>query len=116
MAEQAAVTLGGLDLATLSEAVVTKVFRDLAKTLHPDCGGDAKKFVEADRAKCILIRWLQRPQVAPPSLDDLIPSERCPMCGGTGRRTLQRGFHTMTMVCGTCRGLGELVRPDKVEE
>lgn len=115
MAVEAATTLGGLDLETLSEPVLTKVFRDLAKSLHPDKGGDARQFIEADRAKCVLLGWLERrANGEPPSA--AISSVACPMCHGSGRRTLRRGFHAMTMMCGTCRGHGEIVPNEKVEE
>lgn len=115
MAVEAAATLGGLDLDTLSEPVLTKVFRDLAKSLHPDKGGDAAAFVEADRAKCVLLKWLERRAPDEPA-STAISSTQCPMCRGTGKRTLRRGFRTMTMMCGTCRGHGELVPTEKVEE
>lgn len=115
MAAEAAATLGGLDLDTLSEPVLAKVFRDLAKSLHPDKGGDAAAFVAADRAKCVLQKWLERRAPEEPA-DPAISSHTCPMCLGTGRRTLRRGFRSMTMICGTCRGHGELVATEKVEE
>jgi DnaJ-class molecular chaperone len=105
--------LGGLDLETLSEPVLTKVYRDLAKSLHPDKGGDAPQFMEADRAKCILLGWLERRAKEEPA-SAAISSTTCPMCHGSGRRTLRRGFHSMTMMCGTCRGHGEMVPPRKL--
>ena len=115
MAAEAAAALGGLDLETLTEPVLTKVYRDLAKELHPDKGGDMHKFIEVDRAKCVLAGWLERRAKEEPA-DEAISSTTCPMCHGTGRRTLNRGFRSMTMICGTCRGHGEMVPPDKVEE
>lgn len=114
MAEEAAQTLGGLDLASLSEPVLNKVYKDLAKRLHPDVGGDMRQFIEMDKAKCILALWLKRPQATP--VDTSISSDKCLQCNGTGRRTLRRGFSSMTMVCGSCRGSGEHVAPEKVEE
>jgi DnaJ-class molecular chaperone len=116
MAVEAAATLGGLDLETLSEPVLTKVYRDLAKTLHPDKGGDAAAFVAADRAKCILQGWLERRTPPEEPASAAISSATCPMCHGSGRRTLRRGFHSMTMMCGTCRGHGEMIATEKVEE
>jgi DnaJ-class molecular chaperone len=115
MAEEAAVTLGGLDLDTLSVPVVTKVFKNLAKVLHPDKGGDAKQFIEASRAQCILLGWLARRAKETPT-SRAVSSTPCPMCHGSGRRTLRRGFRSMTMICGICRGHGELVPNEKVEE
>lgn len=114
MAERAAATLG-LELAVADAAMVQNRYRKRAMVLHPDKGGDAAAFVEADKAKCVLLAWLARPR-AQETVDVSISSTTCPMCKGGGKRTLRRGFRTMTMVCGTCRGLGELVRQEKVEE
>lgn len=116
MAEKAAELMGlALDDPEFCETAVQRQFREKAKAAHPDGGGDAHQFVELDKAKCILVSWLARP-VVKVAVDPAIASTRCPVCKGAGRRTIGRGFRTMTMVCGTCRGLGELVRPDKVEE
>jgi DnaJ-class molecular chaperone len=115
MAEQAVRDLDiepRLDLIT--EDVVQTAYRDSVKRYHPDKGGCMDDFVRVDRAKCLLLAWLQRPQAAPP--DESISSEKCIACKGTGRRTLQRGFRSMTMVCGSCRGAGERLPPEKLEE
>lgn len=114
MAEKAAFTMGVAFGPALDEAGVKERFRELAKQHHPDKGGCMDDFVQLDRSKEILLRWLARPQTEP--ADVSISSTRCPMCKGSGKRELRRGFRTMTMVCGTCRGMGELVRPEKVEE
>lgn len=113
MAEKAAQAMG-VTLLSLDEAVIKDRYRVLAKQHHPDKGGCMDDFVQLDRSKEILLRWLARPKTEP--ADKSISSDKCPMCKGSGKRTLRRGFRTMTMVCGTCRGMGERVQPDKVEE
>lgn len=114
MASDAASVLGlALDDTITVEAVRAR-YRDLAKTLHPDRGGDPAAFVAADRAKCILVLWAERPK--PPPVDPAIAADVCPMCEGEGKRTLRRGFHTMTMVCGTCRGAGERLKAEKSDD
>lgn len=122
MAEQAALTLGFChingesQLTRLDAQVVQKAYRNLAKLLHPDTGeaANADRFVSVDRAKCVLLEWFKR-KTFPPS-DPSIAIEKCVACKGTGRRTLTRGFRSMTMVCGNCRGTGERLPPEKVEE
>lgn len=99
----------------MTEQMVKDRYKVLAKELHPDKGGDPAAFVEADRAKCILLGWLERRAKEEPG-EAAVSSNTCPMCHGTGRRTLRRGFRSMTMLCGTCRGHGELLPNDKVEE
>lgn len=114
MAEAAARTLR-MQLGDATEIMVTTAYKSMAKAYHPDMpGGDAAKFVEVDKAKCVLLLWLKRPKVAP--VDPAISSEKCIPCKGTGRRTLRRGFRSMTMLCGSCRGTGERLPPEKVEE
>lgn len=117
MAEQAAVVLD-VDMSApgFSEEVVQLAYRSRAKRYHPDKpGGDVAKFVEADKAKCILIKWLARPK-APPPPDASIPIDKCLQCAGAGRRKVQRGFRSMTIMCGACRGTGERLPPEKLEE
>lgn len=113
MAEKAAEQLD-LGLFGLSEASVRIAFREAAKRMHPDKGGTMDEFVQLDRAKEVLLRWINRPMAEP--VDPAIASDKCQPCKGTGRRVLRRGFRSMTMVCGSCRGTGERVPPEKVEE
>ena len=114
MAEDAARTLR-MQLDDATEIMVTTAYKSMAKAYHPDVpGGDAAKFVEVDKAKCVLLLWLKRPKPVP--VDPAISSEKCLQCKGTGRRRLQRGFRSMTMLCGSCRGTGERLPPEKVEE
>lgn len=116
MAEKAATVMGlMLDNDPPDESRVNARYREMAKDLHPDRGGNPAMFVELDRAKCILIEWIKRPKVGQ-SADASIPIDKCLQCGGAGRRKVQRGFRSMTIVCGSCRGTGERVAPEKVEE
>lgn len=115
MAEQAARTLR-MQLDDATEIMVNTAFKSMAKVHHPDReGGDAAKFVEIDKAKCVLLKWLARPKASPPP-DANIPVNACLQCGGKGRRRVQRGFRSMTIVCGSCRGTGEQLPPEKLEE
>lgn len=119
MAEEAATLMGlkleydGAEPVKLEEADITRRYRKMAQFLHPDRGGDANEFVKLDRAKCILVAWVNRPAAKP---DTSMPKNTCPMCKGEGRRTLARGFKTMTMVCGTCKGAGEIIEREKDEQ
>lgn len=82
---------------------VKAIYRDLVKLHHPDKGGDMKRFVEIDRAKCVLELWFKR---QPPE-DTTFKLEKCAICNGIGRVTIRRGFASMTIVCGRCRGSGD---------
>lgn len=115
MAEDAASVLR-MQLDDATEIMVNTAYKSMAKVCHPDKpDGDAVKFMQIDRAKCILLKWLARPTPTPPP-DAYIPIDACLQCAGKGRRTVQRGFRSMTIVCGSCRGTGERLPPDKVEE
>jgi hypothetical protein len=111
-AESAAAVLGlDLDDAGFCEPLVQRSYRERAKLLHPDRGGDPRDFVELDRAKCILVEWVNRPVLSTPTFN----VNECLQCSGTGRRKVQRGFRQFTIVCSACRGMGERVPPEKVE-
>lgn len=97
------------------EDQINKTYRAAVKVVHPDVGGSAEAFAKVDRAKCVLLAWLRRPQ-AKSALDELISSNTCKRCEGTGRVKVGRGFATMTMVCAACRGAGELVEREKDEQ
>jgi DnaJ-class molecular chaperone len=101
-------------LDVMTKEAVQQAYKNLVKLHHPDKGGSAEAFVRIDRAKCVLLGWLERRASEEPSA--AVSSVACPMCHGSGRRTLRRGFHSMTMMCGTCRGHGEMVPNEKVEE
>lgn len=112
MADNALADLSiGVPLDHVTEELVQQSYRDAAKSAHPDCGGSMEAFVKVDRAKGVLVAWLKRPRPAPS--DSSIATDTCLQCHGTGKRTLRRGFNTMTMMCGSCRGTGE--RPEREE-
>lgn len=96
-------TLEGLTIDAVRDA-----YRKVAKKTHPDAGGDAVAFANADRAKHLLLKWLERgSRPAPPKVEPGRFHEKCSNCQGSGRRRINRGFHSMTMVCGTCHGTGD---------
>lgn len=108
-----------LDLETLeglTPDIVKEAYRAVAKKTHPDKGGDAVAFANADRAKHLLLQWLKQAVAkAAPKVEAGHFGKKCGMCNGEGRRRINRGFHSMTMVCGTCHGTGDAqFEPDKV--
>jgi DnaJ-class molecular chaperone len=101
MAEQAAETLG---LANgYGKDDVVAAYRNLAKECHPDKGGDIAKFTEIDRAKCILLKWLETPA----SQEVVFVKPDCPNCKGIGRIKIRKGFGILTITCGRCQGSGD---------
>jgi hypothetical protein len=89
------------------EELTERQIRDWANTAykahHPDYGGDAAKFIEADRAKHILYEWLQRkPKVSRPYI-----RVDCTNCDGKGYIYLRKGFGRMRIMCGRCKGSGD---------
>ncbi len=83
--------LGLLPDATVSQ-VKDKYF-ELAKTLHPDHGGDAVKFHEMHLAYNAALAIASKPKI-------------CQPCGGRGKTTIRKGFATMDLMCQVCRGTG----------
>lgn len=67
----------------------------LAKLHHPDVGGDAEKFVTAQKAYARLVKQLTTPRV-------------CDQCNGVGVRTMQTGFTPVVVTCPNCKGLGRV--------
>ena len=104
-----------MQLDDATEIMVNTAYKSMAKTCHPDAvPGKEAEFVTLDRSKCILLEWLKQPRANKPSGE--ISANVCPRCHGSGKVQLQRGFQTMTMICGTCRGSGELVDREKDEQ
>jgi hypothetical protein len=82
---------------------ITGAYRAAVKYTHPDRGGKMVDFVAVDRAKHLLAKWLERK----PAADTTFRKVNCAPCGGRGRVTIRRGFASMTIVCGRCRGSGD---------
>ena len=77
-----------------SSAEVKARYKDLARTLHPDAGGDATKFAGVAQAyREALIDATAREAV-------------CSACGGSGRRNVARGFQQVSVLCQSCHGSG----------
>lgn len=93
----------GLDGVPLTEDNIKLAFRTVAKTAHPDAGGEAAQFAAADKAKCILLEWLKK---APDPVAQFM-REDCPNCRGTGSVTIPRGFGRLRIMCGRCKGTGD---------
>lgn len=98
------------------EEAVKSAYKAAARKAHPDAGGSVEEFAAVDRAKHVLLKWLERQtrEEAPaPSA-----SESCPDCKGKGfvEQRTQQGFKisTLRVQCRKCRGTGELgVEHDK---
>lgn len=86
-------------------ADVNAAYRVKARDAHPDAGGSAEQFVQLDRAKHILLGWLKRRKVT--TAKATAHATKCKRCDGTGITNSHKGFRTMRMQCGTCRGTGE---------
>lgn len=93
-----------------SAGEVTASYRKAAAHTHPDMpGGSVEAFARVDRAKHVLLKWLERQgSDGPPKLQ----AERCPDCDGKGHvvRKGQKGFKVteLRVQCRKCRGTGEL--------
>jgi hypothetical protein len=78
-------------------------WRELRGQLHPDRGGDADKFDQAQKAYNVLHTFVTR--VRP-----------CPACDGSGETEIRRGFTAMKQTCKTCHGTGETKSQPNGEE
>lgn len=110
MAEEAFATLNDGSLAPtvdgLLKAQVLELYKVQAKRTHPDMGGTPEAFAAVDRAKHVLLHWLERagPAVEVPHGD----VQECLRCKGKGYTMQQRAFRQMRMQCPSCRGTGEI--------
>lgn len=106
MAEEACEALGWgketLDGEMTAEGVNAQ-YRAAVMEAHPDRGGSQEAFVAVDRAKHVLLAWLEKSEQAPPA-----HGEQCPRCEGRGYVDHQRAFRAMKVTCPRCRGTGEL--------
>lgn len=100
-----------VELETLTQDELTRVYRDKAKGCHPDQNGSDKLelWSRVSWAKECLAHWLQ--QRPPATLDDRVAlGPTCQKCNGSGRvKVVGRRFGTpLTMMCTVCRGVGTL--------
>ena len=73
-------------------AQVKSAFREMARSLHPDAGGDPAAFASlTDNYRTALQEISER---------------RCLTCHGTGKVQHTAGFTTINMLCPTCGGDG----------
>jgi DnaJ-class molecular chaperone len=77
-----------------SEQEIELRWRELRSKLHPDHGGDADEFHQAQQAYTEAIAEARRPKA-------------CSDCGGRGRKVVSRGFSQISLGCPTCGGSGE---------
>lgn len=95
-----------VDVQGRTKTDVTDAYRAACRTVHPDMGGDVERFAAVDRAKHVLMAWLERAGTvsdAPPA-----HGQPCARCNGLGHVLSQRAFRAMRVQCPTCRGAGEL--------
>lgn len=83
--------LGLPDDATKRE--VRERYYELARTQHPDAGGDVDRFTELNQA-------YQRCLTAAPE------KRKCMVCGGSGELVKQRGLAVTKTQCKRCLGTG----------
>jgi DnaJ-class molecular chaperone len=69
---------------------VRQAYLTLAKQRHPDMGGDG--FHELAEAYKLAA--------------DSAKTQPCPICQGSGKAAIRRGFHTTSLPCDDCRGTG----------
>lgn len=103
MAEAAAAELGLALHETLDDQTVALAYRAMARVVHPDVGGSAEAFAAVDRAKHVLLGWLERSTGPAPAA----AGGKCATCAGKGHVTVQRGFKSHWIMCGACKGSGD---------
>lgn len=80
------------DKCTLDEA--RSAYRSLARSTHPDKGGEVDDFVSVQEAyEIVHAEITARDRV-------------CSGCGGKGRVTVASGFSSMQVTCRACSGTG----------
>lgn len=103
--EEAAVLLGfKVDELPANSEQVNAAYRNRALQTHPDKeGGSIEAFAAVDRAKHVLLKWLERSSEAVPGA----LGAKCAKCHGDGFLRIQRGFRSMRMQCPKCHGTGD---------
>jgi DnaJ-class molecular chaperone len=84
--------------------IIQHAYRQAVKVVHPDKGGTAEQFAAVDRAKHVLLAWLEKK--AKPTTPGA--GTKCQRCAGKGHVELQKAWRTMRVQCPTCRGTGDL--------
>lgn len=109
MAEDAALIFGfDIDSGLLAADQINAAYRAEAKKAHPDLGGSPEAFAAVDRAKHILLAWLERQGDSEPTKPHGGVTV-CPRCDGRGFLELRRGFAApLRRQCPTCTGSGEI--------
>lgn len=101
--------------ADASEADVIARYKEMAKTAHPDMGGDTELFTQLKEAKDKALQEvsfghsISKAKIQLSALREAARGTECPRCDGTGysmRR--QVGFREWKTVCRLCRGKGKL--------
>lgn len=104
MAEEALITLNMAGLEGLGPEQVNASYRTAAKAAHPDAGGTSEAFAAVDRARHVLLKWLERSEAPQtPGMGTV-----CARCQGKGFITSQRAWRALRVQCPTCRGTGDI--------
>lgn len=82
----------GLDVGASPKAVRV-AFIIMAKTAHPDVGGDPETFNYLKTARDIA--------------DKDAMAARCLVCNGRGKKAVTHGFSALVVACGDCKGTGK---------
>lgn len=94
---EAYVILGLVYDAPYSDVVAA--WRKLRSQCHPDKGGTIEGFQQLTKAWEAAAKHAQR-------------QRDCPLCSGTGKRTITKGWARVQMPCGMCHGRG-VAEPDQ---
>lgn len=84
---------------------VKLAYRAKVQTAHPDKGGSPEAFALVDRAKHVLLRWLEQGAGQKTATG---AGRECTRCQGRGYVESHRGFRALKMQCPQCRGSGDL--------
>lgn len=87
-----------------TEEEVKVSYRTASKRAHPDGGGDPAAFAAVDRAKHVLLHWLERSKRDEPQTAGA--GTECTRCAGTGHVESRRAWRSMRVQCPLCRGTG----------
>lgn len=109
MAEESAAVYS-FSLEGLTTELVLAAYRAKAKDAHPDAGGSAEAFAAVDRAKYVLLSWLERQARDGAGAVPHGGVTKCQRCDGKGYvELLTRSFGgRLRKQCPGCHGNGEL--------
>ncbi len=84
--------------------VIRGRYRELARAMHPDLGGDPQAFAAVTEAHAVLTDVVRRLDY---DAKLALLMDSCPACGGKGLHTVQLSFtQTTTRRCSACQGRG----------